>query len=283
MKVSVIMIDGQFRENTFGAEYFSKQDLPESEFEVIWVEYYSKVPDHVRAQKNVRVITLNNPVETMYHSSRCFNRGIIEAKGEVLVIPDADQIVKPDFLRGLYDIHSKYDRLVCYAYRYDEIEKGKLVNHTIEELEEKCVLKNPMNYGGCLSVRKKWMMSINGYEQHRIFESGFHANGMDLYTRFKNYGLAVMWANDLKLFHPWHENTLVGADQYLIQKELINWRFRNLEYLAIDGIDPSLNNGNFNEEKFYREFEQNKKPGAVAVKMNQQQPGIVKRIVRKIW
>jgi len=90
------MIDGQFREKTYGAEYFSRQDFPENEFEVIWVEFYTKVPEHVRAQKNVKVVTLNNPDDKMYHSSYCFNRGIVEAKGELIVIPDADQIVKPD-------------------------------------------------------------------------------------------------------------------------------------------------------------------------------------------
>jgi hypothetical protein len=98
------------------------------------------------------------------------------------------------------------------------------------------------------------MMEINGYEQHRIMESGFHANGADVYTRFKNLGLAVMWANDLRLYHPWHANTLVNADEYKIQNELIQWRFRNLEYLAINGISPGKNSKRFNEEEFMRNF-----------------------------
>ena len=188
------MIDGQFREHTYGAEYFSKQDLPNEEYEVIWVEFYSKVPESVRAQKKVKVITLNNPEERMYHSSWCFNKGIAEAKGDLIVIPDADQIVEANFLSSLLKIHSPYDRLVVYPYRYDEVKQGDLKSLEIGELKQKCKLKNSLNYGGCLSVRKKWLLEINGYENHKIFESGFHANGLDVYTRFKNLGLAIMWA-----------------------------------------------------------------------------------------
>jgi hypothetical protein len=284
MKISVVMIDGQFRENTFGAEYFSKQDFPANEFEVIWVEFYSKVPEHVRVQKNVKVVTLNNPDDKMYHSSYCFNRGIVEATGELIVIPDADQIVKPDFLSKLFAIHTAYDKLVVYPYRYDEVKKGELKSVDFDELEKKCLLKNPMNYGGCLSVRKKWLLEINGYEQHKIMESGFHANGMDMYTRFKNLGLAVMWANELKLFHPYHENTLAPADQYYIQKDLIDWRFRNMEYLAIDGIDKTKNSKTFNEPAFMNQFEEKQKKSVPASKpMPVNKPGIIKRILKKLW
>ena len=34
MKFFVVMVYGGFRENTYGAEYFSRQDFPDSEFEV---------------------------------------------------------------------------------------------------------------------------------------------------------------------------------------------------------------------------------------------------------
>jgi hypothetical protein len=63
----------------------------------------------------------------------------------------------------------KNENLVVYPYRYDEEETNKLNNVTFQELESKCVLRNPLNYGGCLSVRKKWLLKINGYEQHDFF------------------------------------------------------------------------------------------------------------------
>ncbi|CAN5172675.1 hypothetical protein BH09BAC5_BH09BAC5_27860 [soil metagenome] len=275
MKISVIMIDGQFRENTYGAEYFSKQDFSDNEYEIIWVEFYKKVPESVRAQKKVKVITLDHSDDTTYHSSWCFNKGIAEAKGELIVIPDADQIVAPDFLSSLYKLHAEYDKLVVYPYRYDEPKQGDLKSHDMAELQKKCILKNTLNYGGCLSVRKKWLFKINGYENHKIFESGFHANGLDIYTRFKNLGLAIMWAPELKLFHPWHANTLVNAEEYKIQNELVNWRFKNMEYLAIDGLSDSENCKTFDENEFMEYFSKKKNTAKPA-------PGLFKKLLGRI-
>jgi cellulose synthase/poly-beta-1,6-N-acetylglucosamine synthase-like glycosyltransferase len=250
MKISVIMVDGSFREKTYGAEYFSRQDFPEDDFEVFWVEFYSSVPASVTSQKKVKVLTLNHLPEEKYHSSYCFNRGIEAAQGELIVIPDADQIVKPDFLSTLWEMHARYDDLVIYPYRYDEAHAGTLHSFEWKELEQKCILINPQNYGGCLSVRKKWLMEINGYEQHEFFSSGFHANGMDIYTRFRNLGLAIMWTPSVKLFHPYHPNTLAPASLYRRQHEFIDWRLRNLQYMALDGIDPRRNYQQFDKTLF---------------------------------
>lgn len=259
MKISVIMVDGGFRENTYGAEYFSKQDFPENDFEIFWIEFYSKVPESVRAQHKVKVLTLNRPFDEVYHSSYCFNKGIESAQGELIVIPDADQIVKPDFLSKLWVMHAQHEKLLIYPYRYDEDRKGDLKSFDWDELENKCILKNPINYGGCLSVRKKWLKEINGYEQHQVFSSGFHANGLDVYTRFKNFGLAIMWTSAIKLFHPWHPNTLVASNQYKIQHEFIDWRSRNLQYLAVDGINPDKNYKQFDENLLLEKFNNNGK------------------------
>lgn len=239
MKISVIMVDGGFRENIHSARYFSLQDFPAHDYEILWVEYYHKPAPALAEYSKVRAVTLNRTGE--YHSSYCFNEGIQLARGEVLVIPDADQIVKPGFLSRIWQVHSQYDPLALYVYRYDEEKRNPLKGHAFDELEEKCVLKNPSNYGGCLSVRKKWLMQINGYEMHPVFASGFHANGLDIYTRLTNLGLAVRWDETLKLFHPLHPSTYIAAKQYESQKKIIEWRRRNRQYMAITGIDSAKN------------------------------------------
>jgi hypothetical protein len=119
------------------------------------------------------------------------------------------------------------------------VNKGSLKSHDVDELEKKCRLKNPANYGGCLAVRKKWLLCVNGYEQHPIFQTGSHANGLDMYTRFKNFGLAVQWEPSLKLYHPWHVFSLTPAMEYIAQKKLIDWRKRTLQWQALSGIDSS--------------------------------------------
>jgi len=257
--ISVIMVDGQFRENPFSAEYFCKQQFSGTH-EVIWVEFYSRVPERVRRQEGVEIVTLGHPPDSVYHSSYCFNEGIRRARGDLLVIPDADQIVKPDFLERVRGVHRAYDRMAVYAYRYDEVSPGAHRSHEFGELEEKCVLNNPINYGGCLTVRREWLLQINGYEQHRFFSTGFHANGRDVYTRFKNLGLAVMWAPELKLYHPWHENSLVADAAYRIQRDLIAWRSAGLHHLAIDGIDRERNDRSFDEAAFLRGRREDRPP-----------------------
>ncbi len=238
MKVSVIMVDGGFRENTYGANYFVGQDFPEDQYEIIWVEYYDRVNKKVRDLDGIKIIELGRT--GIYHSSYCFNAGISAAKGDVIVIPDADQIVDKSFLKRVYENHSQINNLVCYGFRYDETESGVLQSHDLKDLKKNCKLKNPSNYGGCLTVRRELLLKINGYEQHEAFESGFHANGLDLYTRFKNLGLPIMWDKELILYHPWHAFTLSSAVEYDCQKAIINWRAINLQYMALNGIDKSM-------------------------------------------
>lgn len=275
MKISVVMVDGEFRENTYGAEFFSQQDFPEAEYEVFWVEYYQKVPENVKKHNKVTVITLDHPKTKEYHSSYCFNAGIKAASGELIVIPDADQIVAPNFLSQLWQLHEKNEDLVVYPYRYDEVEDNKLQNISFQELNNKCMLRNPLNYGGCLSVRKKWLLKINGYEQHDFFSTGFHANGLDVYTRFKNLGLAIMWAPHIKLYHPWHPFTLADAAQYNVQKKVIDWRFKKLQYLAFNGIEPAKNEDANEIESLIKNDLQ--KEASTGVK-----PSLFKRVLRKI-
>lgn len=279
MKISVIMIDGGFRENTYGAKYFSEQTFDDNEFEVIWVEFYSQVSKDVTQYRKIKIVTLNNQMSANYHSSYCFNKGIALAKGELIVIPDADQIVEPDFLTKLWNIHLTFDKLVVYPYRYDELSKGILASMDFSELERKCVLKNPTNYGGCLSVRRKWLLEINGYEQHEIFESGFHANGLDMYTRFKNFGLAIMWVPEIRMYHPWHPLTLHPAAQYTIQSEFIQWRSHNLQYLALLGINTSMNFEGFNMQTFISNFHRSD------IKFKAEQPSLVlkfRKLIKQI-
>lgn len=239
MKISVIMVDGGFRDNIYSAQYFSKQDFRESQYEIIWVEYYKRSHPGLGGLKNVKVITLGRTGE--YHSSYCFNKGIEVARGRLLVIPDADQVVRQDFLSSLWRIHRWKPNLVTYNYRYNEPRQGVLESLAFDELDSKCVLSNPGNFGACLSVRKKWLLKINGYEMHPIFGSGFHANGFDVYTRLKALGLEVCWPPNLKLYHPWHPYTLAQASQYEGQQRLISWRAKCLNYEAIKGINKEKN------------------------------------------
>lgn len=258
MRISVIMVDGGFRENVYGAHYFAAQDFPENQFEVIWTDFYDKIHPEVRAETKVRSIALGHSGETTYHSSLCFNRGIREATGEILVIPDGDLIVKPDYLQKVSAHFDRYDRLAVYGYRHNDAQEHLARDTSWDELDAKCTITGPTNYGGCLCVRRSILEEINGYDEHQIFQGGFHANGFDIYTRLRISDVAVLWAKDLKLYHRWHPFSLVDAPEYEMQRRLIRMREDVMNPYALRGIDGSRNHDDLSWQKLLE-----KPPGKV--------------------
>ncbi len=249
-KISVVMVDGSFRERYDSIDFMARQDLPPEDYELIWVEYYSDIhPDlqhridtlsgSRRAPRNFRAIALGR--SGTYHSSYCFNRGISEARGDLVVIPDADVIAEPGFLSAVWEDHQASDRLVTYYHRYNEPSEKHIDTISLDHLRGVCELTNPSNHGACLSVRRKWLTKINGYEQSPIFATGFHANDKDVYARLCSLGLMVRWNPDVRLFHPWHDMTGEVTPHYTPQLDVISWRGRTLSTLPFMGMDPLRN------------------------------------------
>lgn len=239
LKISVLMVDGSFRERFHMIDYLNKQSFPKKDYEMIWVEFYKRVSLKLTKKKNLQIITLNNKKDKPYHSSFCFNEGIRRSRGRVLVIIDADQAVGKNFLQTIWQEHKECKDLVMYMQRQDELKKDHQgsKSYKIKYLRKVCRLTNPTNYGGCLTVRKKWLLKVNGYEQDPLF-SGLHANGKDLYTRFKNLGLKIKWHPSELTYHPWHPGTRVPSDSYTPQLQIIRKRDLNKDYLPNYGLYP---------------------------------------------
>lgn len=237
--VSIIMVDGQFRESFHGVDYFTKQNYPTDNLEVIWVEYYkeaaSEVVDAFAGYPNSQIVTLGR--EGTYHSSYCFNEGIRRAHGEVLIIPDADVVVTPDVVETIVAEHRRNPKLAMYVRRFDQVKEDFRSDASFDHLERTCHLRNPTNYGGCLTVRRRWLEAINGYERHPVFSTGLHANGMDVMVRFRNLGLDILWHPTLKLYHPWHPMTETFGDIYRLQHIVIRHRELTLSTQAFSGLD----------------------------------------------
>jgi hypothetical protein len=249
MKLSVVMVDGGFRERISAAEYFSRQDFPADQYEIIWVEYYNRPHAELKNFPAVRILTLDR--HGMYHSSYCFNAGIKAASGEMMVIADADVMVENDFLKAVSREHLKNAELVLYFFRFCQEEslfRKDDISFDFVKKTSRLLPADVDNYGGCLTVRKEWLLEINGYEQHRAFASGHHANGRDVYTRLKNLGLCVKWHPAKFLYHPWHPGTHGrGRDEKRSawQQEIIKFRGTHLMTKAFSGLEgascvPSL-------------------------------------------
>jgi hypothetical protein len=241
-KISVLLVDGSFRGHFALIDALKRQTFAAVDFEVLWIEYFAALKleliEKLKGQSNFQAVTLKG--QGVYHSSYCFNRGITQARGALLVILDADVLIEANFLESVWKEHQANDQLVMYVYRMDEPKRASGVCFDLDFLKKFCVLTNPENYGGCLTVRKNWLLSINGYEQHELLRGTAHANGRDLYTRFKNLGLPVKWHPELRLYHPWHPHPPGFKDGYLLQHVLIRHRAANLDVLPYKGIDPTL-------------------------------------------
>jgi len=239
--ISVVMVDGSFRERFHAVDFFGRQTF--EDFELLWVEYYDDVDPSLErklaSRHGFRSIALGR--SGIYHSSYCFNAGIRASAAGLLVIPDGDVAVESDFLERVWDEHVDNEKLVMYVHRHNEPREQHVPETSLEHLRAVARVTNPENYGGCLTVRKKWLQAINGYEQHWVFGQGEHANGRDVYTRFKNLGLHIQWHPDLKLYHPWHTGTLAAASSYRLQQIVIDYRARSLGTTAFEGLDQSRN------------------------------------------
>ena len=244
-EISVILIDGSFRESCHAVEFFEKQKISRREYEIIWVEYYERTNSELKKQlleyENLKIVELGK--SGIYHSSLCFNRGIMESRGRIIVIADGDTVVEEDFLDQVRKEHKRNDELVMYVFRLDEPEQEPKGRSRVDlnNLRKICRLVNPSNYGACLTVRKQWLLSINGYEEHPFFGTGFHANGLDVYTRLKNLGLSIKWHPDLRIYHPWHPLTLSNASVYELQHMIIEHRAITLSTLPFCGIYSDKN------------------------------------------
>lgn len=246
-RISIIMVDGSFRPSYHAIDFFCNQTFPQGDYELLWVEYTDTVhptlAETVARYPNARVITLGRT--DAYHPSYCFNAGIREARGELLVIPDGDQACEADLLQQVWDEHQTNDRLAMYLFRYEEPEDQHIepiTLDTLDHLRRVCFMRSPSNFGACLTVRKKWLLAVNGYDQHRVFHTGFHSAGRDVNVRFKNLGLHIMWHPTIKLYHSWHPFTKM-PEQFLYGRQMlvIDWHAVRLETLPFDGLDPARN------------------------------------------
>lgn len=242
MKISVVMVDGSFRENFHIIDSLADQTFPKEDYEVLWVEFYAAVNDSLKGKDGMRVITLGNSSDKEYHSSYCFNEGIRQSKGEVLIIPDADVMVEPTFLETVWKEHQSCDRLAMYFHRLNEPKElhDKSKSYSLAYLKSQTRATTTSNFGGCLTARKKWLMEINGYEQHAIFGTGAHANGYDVNTRLKNLGLHIMWHPTERLYHPWHPGTEADSTRYKLQHLMVEYKASTMMTKAFQGIDPNM-------------------------------------------
>lgn len=238
--VSVIMVDGGFRENFEPLATWLDQSLPADDYELIWVEYTDRLAPQVERTGRFRTFALGLGDQPQV-LPRAYNEGIRRARADILVIPDADVYCEHDLLETIAGELTEDPYELLYVLRLDQPRQRHRPGQSFDEVRRTCSIRRTQNFGGCLAVRRERMVEMNGYEELPIF-AGYHQSGFDNYVRFKNMGLKIRWHPTQRVYHPWHE--MPEAEKFSTrdeQKCFVARRAATWDYLAYEGLDPARN------------------------------------------
>lgn len=232
-KVSLILLDWSVRESFHLLDYLSKQDVNRDLFEVIIIEYYSRLSDAIRpfeAQVDSWLL-LEMPDDCYYHKHLMYNAGIVTAKGDICVICDSDAMVKAGFIRAIITEFENNPGIVLhidqfrnarkdlYPFSFPDFaevtDKGCINNvggKTRGVVDDKDTIHN-RNYGACMCARRADLIKIGGADEH-IDYLGHICGPYDMTFRLVNSGHREIWHQTEFMYHTWHPGQ-AGEDNYL--------------------------------------------------------------------
>ena len=232
-RVSLILIDWSVRESFHILHYLSGQDVERELFEVVVIEYYSKVSKAVSLFEGQvdSWILLEMPDDCYYHKHLMYNAGIVASNGDICVICDSDSMVKPSFIRSIISemdsnsnsvIHLdqfRNERKDFYPFAYpDFLEvtgKGCINNFmgkTIGLADEMDTI-HTRNYGACMCARRVDLIKIGGSDEHNDY-LGHICGPYEMTFRLVNSGCREVWHQNEFTYHTWHPGQ-AGEANYL--------------------------------------------------------------------
>ncbi|MCP3943755.1 MAG: hypothetical protein GY710_20065 [Desulfobacteraceae bacterium] len=241
-RISLILLDWNCRESFHILEYLKNQSIPRNEYEIIWIEYYSGVPE---VQKNLLDESLENwgypaidqwivmemPEDIYYHKHLMYNIGIAFSRGQILLIGDSDAIVNNSLLESVIEEFNKDESIVLHMDQFrnvrhdfhpfnfpsiDDVIGEGCIN--IENGKTTGVLdfQDPLhtrNYGACMCATREDIISVGGADEHLDY-LGHICGPYDLTFRLKNIGRIEVWHQKEFLYHVWHPGQ-AGEGNYL--------------------------------------------------------------------
>ena len=255
-RVSLVLLDWSVRESFHLLHYLGKQTVQRDDFEVIIIEYYSRVSEALE-QFADQVDTwpiLEMPENCCYHKHLMYNAGIVVANGDIVMIGDSDAMVKPTFLKSIVEAFD-HDRKIVYHIdqfrnlRHDfypfnypsfgEVLAAGCVNNVGGKTSGVLNIEDPIhsrNYGACMCAKREDMIAIGGADMH-IDYLGHICGPYDMTFRLTNYGLRESWDQDEFTYHTWHPGQ-AGADNYLGPHDGRHMSTTSLEAIASGRIRP---------------------------------------------
>lgn len=233
--VSIILLDWSVRESFHTLDYLNKQTVPREQYEIIWIEYYSRRPADIEKkikeyEESVRPalldtwIVLDIPDNTYYHKHLMYNMGIVSSKGKIITVMDSDAVVKSTFVESVIKSFEEDSNIVLHIDEVRNINRKYYpFNYpSVEEImEEGCINwkdrttfglideKDPihsLNYGACMCALRKDLISIGGADEHMDY-LGHICGPYEMTFRLVNAGKKEAWHQREFLYHTWHPGT----------------------------------------------------------------------------
>lgn len=232
-KVSLILLDWSVRESFHLLHYLSRQDVDRDLFEVIIIEYYSRVSDAIRPFEDQvdTWLLLEMPEDCYYHKHLMYNAGIVTAKGDVCVICDSDAMVKEGFIKAIITEFESSPGIVLhidqfrnarkdlYPFGYPDFAEvtgrgcvNNVAGKTRGVVDDRDTVHN-RNYGACMCARRADLIAIGGADEH-IDYLGHICGPYDMTFRLVNSGHREIWHQTEFMYHTWHPGQ-AGEDNYL--------------------------------------------------------------------
>lgn len=257
-KVSLVLLDWSVRESLHIFHYLSQQTVDRNEFEVVMVEYYGTISEHIRVfEEQVDTwVALDMPRDCYYHKHFMYNAGITLARGEIVMIGDSDAMVKPTFIETII---RNFEEDPAIVYHMDQFRNMKRSFYPFnypsfeDVLGDGCInnvdgmtsgvlnTEDPIharNYGACMCARREDLIAIGGADMH-IHYLGHICGPYDMTFRLINHGRREVWETREFLYHTWHPGQ-AGADNYMGPHDGRHMSTTALEALATGRVAPLL-------------------------------------------
>lgn len=259
-KVTLILLDWSVRESFHLLHYLGRQDVPRDTFEVLLIEYYSRVSGAVgRFEDELDTwLLLEMPEDCYYHKHLMYNAGIVLARGDICVICDSDAMVKPGFIHAIARAFDEVPALVLhldqfrnnrrdfYPFNYpsfEEVEGKGCINNAGGRTAGVVDRRDPLhtrNYGACMCARRADLIAIGGADEHVNFV-GHICGPYDMTFRLVNSGKTEFWHSSEFMYHTWHPGQ-AGVDNYLGPHDGRHVSITSLAALSARRVRPLLEN-----------------------------------------
>ena len=230
--VSFVLLDWSCRESFHSLDYLAEQTVDRDDYEVIWIEFYQrraaeldkKLADYSARGRPAPIdlwTIIGMDRSLYYHKHLMYNIGIVQSRGDIVVICDSDAMFPPDFVETVITTFRENPNIVVhfdqvrnareefYPFNYPSFEEvlgpGVINWHdgktnglwdTVDPLHTR-------NYGACFCARRTDLIAIGGADEHLDY-LGHVCGPYELTFRLVNKGLREIWHDQVFLYHTWH-------------------------------------------------------------------------------